>query len=96
MAVSPVFESAHKKDENSLGIKRIEEIYNKIKGLPIVAIGGINEINAHEIAEAGAVGAAYIGELVRADDRGVLSEKISNLKKPFRQFREGDLKADRR
>jgi thiamine monophosphate synthase len=40
----------------------------ELAGIPIIGIGGINDRNAGDVIRAGAVGAAVIGAILRAND----------------------------
>lgn len=77
VSVSPVFASANKKEERGLGLERLREAARAV-AVPVYAIGGITETNLPAVGEAGADGAAFIGELMKARD---LSEKINRLNK---------------
>jgi thiamine-phosphate pyrophosphorylase len=44
--------------------------------LPIVAIGGINEQNVHEVWQAGADSAAIISDILGADDITAKTKRI--------------------
>lgn len=49
------------------GLERLREIRREVR-IPIVAIGGISENNIAQVWQAGADGAAMIGDLMRAED----------------------------
>lgn len=53
----PIFSTSTKPDLLSVGTSLLKEVKNKI-GLPVMAIGGINEENIQKVIEAGADGAA--------------------------------------
>ena len=68
IGLSPIFETATKKDAgNSCGISMIRETRKKLN-LPIVAIGGINKENVREVIMAGADAAVAISAVVCSDD----------------------------
>lgn len=57
------------------GVEMLREIRAAVK-LPIVAIGGINEQNAHQVWQAGADSAAIISDILAADD---VAAKVSRV-----------------
>ena len=78
LGVGPIFCTSTKLDAGKpIGLKIIREIRNAT-GLPIVAIGGINESNIGDVARSGADSAAVISAIICTDDmieatRGLLS-----------------------
>lgn len=69
LGVGPVFEARKTKADagEPLGLNLIARIRRHCR-LPLVAIGGINAHNAHQVREAGADSAAVISAIVAADD----------------------------
>ena len=57
------------------GVKMLRQIRAAVK-LPIVAIGGINEQNVHEVWQAGADSAAIISDILGADDITAKTKRI--------------------
>jgi thiamine-phosphate pyrophosphorylase len=57
------------------GVEMLRQIRAAVK-LPIVAIGGINEQNVHEVWHAGADSAAIISDILESDD---VAAKISRI-----------------
>ena len=69
LGVGPIFATLTKPDARPpVGIGQIELMRDASRGLPIVAIGGINESNIAEVARAGADAAAVISAVVCAPD----------------------------
>jgi thiamine-phosphate pyrophosphorylase len=68
LGVSPIFETATKKDAGRpAGIRLIEEIRSQVS-LPLIAIGGINHSNAPQVVRAGADGLCAISCVVAQED----------------------------
>jgi thiamine-phosphate pyrophosphorylase len=68
IGVGPVYPTPTKPDAvPPIGLEGLRRIREAV-GLPIVAIGGINEKNAKEVFEAGADGIAVISAVTAADD----------------------------
>ena len=57
------------------GVEMLREIRAAVK-LPIVAIGGINEQNVHQVWQAGADSAAIISDILGADDITAKTKRI--------------------
>ena len=69
LGVGPIFATSTKADAGEpVGTGRIAVMRAASGGLPIVAIGGINESNIAQVAKAGADAAAVISAVVCADD----------------------------
>lgn len=78
LAIGPVFNTQTKKNpERIVGIEMIEKVRKAIGNLPLVAIGGVNLTNLHDVLEAGADSAAIIGGLLSEPDK--ISEKMSEF-----------------
>ena len=68
LGVSPVFDTVTKLDAGrGMGIERLKEIVNLVS-IPCIAIGGIDENNAAEVAKTGVDGVAMISAIVTKDD----------------------------
>lgn len=64
----PVFKTKTKTDaEEAKGLPALVEIREKVE-IPVVAIGGINLENLHEVMSAGTSGVAVISAIVKAED----------------------------
>ena len=57
------------------GLEKLKEVCSKVKK-PVVAIGGINRSNLASIKKAGAAAAAFISEVVCAED---ITERVRDL-----------------
>ena len=80
LGVGPVFETSTKIDAGlPVGIHRIELARSASGGLPIVAIGGINEGNIAEVARTGADSAAVISAIVCADDMTEATRRLVQI-----------------
>jgi len=68
LGVGPVFPTTTKPDiRTPLGIEGLRKIREKIK-IPIIAIGGINKSNVHEVYSTGVDGIAVISAIIFASD----------------------------
>lgn len=77
VGAGPVFATSSKEDaKKPVGIEWIQRLRKKHPELPIVAIGGINESNAHQIIEAGADGVAVISAITKSKN---IIETVRNL-----------------
>ena len=82
IAVSPVFPTTSKSDAGpGHGLDLLKKI-RQIITIPVVAIGGINPGNVHEVIEAGADGVAVISAVVGDPD---IKAAARNLKKKIRK-----------
>jgi thiamine-phosphate diphosphorylase len=64
-AVGPIFATATKAGPDpAVGLEGIREAHAAAEGIPLVAIGGINETNLSEVLSAGASSAAMIADIV--------------------------------
>jgi thiamine-phosphate pyrophosphorylase len=71
IAVGPVFETATKATGyDAIGLDRVRDAARRarVRGLPLVAIGGISLENAGSVLEAGAASVAVIGDLLTGGD----------------------------
>ena len=77
LGVGPIFATATKSDAGApTGLDLIRLAKEASGGLPVVAIGGINEANLAEVKRAGADAAAIISAVVCADD---MAEAVRRL-----------------
>ena len=68
LGISPIFDTTTKLDAGrGMGIERLKEIVNLVS-IPCIAIGGIDENNAAEVAKTGVDGVAMISAIVTKDD----------------------------
>lgn len=78
IAFGPIFETSTKENPDPVaGLFALREVRASISPLPLVAIGGINPINAAEVLGAGADALAMISELVAAPAR--IEENMSTM-----------------
>lgn len=76
VAFGPIFPTATKVDPDPVvGIEKLSLIRSELRGLPLVAIGGINAGNVGSVLAAGADSAAMIGAILTPPD-----EITSNLR----------------
>ena len=65
IAIGPIFATTTKQDPHRVvGLKGLTEVRQAIGDMPLVAIGGIREVDLEAVFEAGANSAAMIGEIV--------------------------------
>jgi thiamine-phosphate pyrophosphorylase len=75
-AVSPVFSTASKNDAGpGRGLRVLREIRQKVS-VPVIAIGGINLDNVHEVITAGADGVAVISSVVGSKDITAAAQEL--------------------
>jgi thiamine-phosphate pyrophosphorylase len=67
IAVGAIFETATKANTRPAGLETLRQVKRSV-AVPVVAIGGINEGNAAQVAEAGADVACVATAVTRADD----------------------------
>jgi thiamine-phosphate pyrophosphorylase len=75
IAVGSMYPTESKETAKVVGLERLREIREAV-GLPLVAIGGINQDNAAEVAAAGADGVAVIGAIMQAENIEKASRKL--------------------
>jgi thiamine-phosphate diphosphorylase len=68
LGVGPVFATSTKADAGAVTGLDMLRLTREASGLPVVAIGGINERNVADIAKSGADSASVISAIVCADD----------------------------
>jgi len=79
LGVGPVFLSPSKKDlKTALGLQGLLAIREKIR-IPILAIGGINPENAHDVMATGVNGIAVISAILGAKDIEKATKKLLYL-----------------
>ncbi|MBO1004638.1 thiamine phosphate synthase [Pseudogracilibacillus auburnensis] len=77
VGAGPIFTTSTKDDaKQAVGTEWITFLRNKHRHLPIVGIGGINEINASQVIEAGANGVAVISAITKAQN---IKEVVKSL-----------------
>lgn len=80
LGVGPVYATATKSDAGApTGLELLRLSRDASGGLPIVAIGGINERNLGDIARAGADSAAIISAIVCADDMAEATRRLVRI-----------------
>ena len=76
LGVGPVFPTTTKPDIRApLGIEGLRKIREKIK-IPIIAIGGINKSNVHEVYSTGVDGIAVVSAIILSPDPCQAAEKL--------------------
>jgi len=76
IAFGPIFETATKQNPDPVvGLNALRSLTQRV-AKPVVAIGGINRSNIRSVIEAGAVSAAIIADLLKAED---ISERFRLL-----------------
>lgn len=79
LGVGPIFATATKPDADPpTGLEAIKQV-KVASGLPVVAIGGINESNIVEVARAGADSAAIISAIVCAEDMVEATRRLARI-----------------
>lgn len=69
IGAGPIFNTTTKDDaKRAVGLTWIKTLKRKHPSIPLVAIGGINEENAHDVIEAGADGVAVISAITKAEN----------------------------
>ena len=78
LGVGPVFDASSTKPDaaDSIGLQGLSDIYSSVE-LPIVAIGGINAMNAGQVVGKGATGVAVISAVVSAKN---IADAVRSLK----------------
>lgn len=70
-----VYPTKTKDDAPTITKEELEELV-KYSDIPIVAIGGINEGNASELADTGIAGISVVSAIMKADDPKSISQKL--------------------
>ena len=80
LGVGPIYSTATKSDAGAAtGLGLIQAARGASRGLPIVAIGGINESNLAEVSRAGADSAAIISAVVCAPDMAEATRRLVRI-----------------
>lgn len=80
LGVGPIYATATKSDAGApTGLELIRLAKEASGGLPVVAIGGINETNVGDIAKAGADAAAIISAIVCAPDMAEATRRLVRI-----------------
>ena len=78
ISLGPIFPTQTKKDTGPpLGVKKIEKV-KKTRGIPLIAIGGINETNIEEVIAAGADVVAVSSAVLKAKDVAAATRELLN------------------
>lgn len=79
IALSPVFSTASKNNAGpGRGLDVLREIRRNVS-IPVIAIGGINSNNVHDVIAAGADGVAVISVVVGSQDITTAARKLKKL-----------------
>ena len=79
LGVSPIYATPTKSDTAPpLGMEGLRKIKKRVK-IPLVAIGGLNHLNAAEAVRNGADGVAVVSAIVAADDPGKSSMLLKQI-----------------
>ena len=73
-----VFPTATKDDAPSVTKEELKEVVDSIE-IPVVAIGGINLKNAHELIDTGIAGLSVVSAIMSADNPKKASEELLNI-----------------
>lgn len=73
-----VFPTSTKDDADSVSKKELIDIVESIN-IPVVAIGGINTENAHELAGTGIAGLSVVSAIMSSDNPKKSSEELLNI-----------------
>jgi thiamine-phosphate pyrophosphorylase len=78
LGVGPVFGTTSKSDAGvAIGTETIRR-REQLAGIPTIGIGGITSTNAPLVIEAGAVGVAVVGAILRADNPCAATQRLAN------------------
>lgn len=80
LGVGAVFATGTKSDADSVGIDELRRIKNSVD-IPVVAIGGINEINAHIPMSAGIDGISVVSAIVSSENPFDASRRLLEIVK---------------
>lgn len=78
IAVGAMFETSTKTDTRPAGVETLRQVKGSV-GAPVIAIGGINESNIEQIAEAGADSACVATAVTKAKDPEAATRKLVEL-----------------
>lgn len=73
-----VFPTKTKDDASSVTKQELKDIVDSIN-IPVVAIGGINLINAHELTDTGIAGLSVVSAIMSSDNPKKSSQEILNI-----------------
>lgn len=78
IAIGPIFETSTKEDPDPIvGLDGLKAVKSTVGDLPLVAIGGIDEMNIRNVISAGADSVAMIGSIVSNDEQ--ISTRLQHL-----------------
>jgi thiamine-phosphate pyrophosphorylase len=76
LGVGPVYGTASKDDAGAaIGLRTLHR-RAQLAGVPIIGIGGITPDNAAQVIDAGAVGVAVVGAILRSDDPRAAARRL--------------------
>jgi thiamine-phosphate pyrophosphorylase len=78
ISVASIYSTRTKEDAITVGLEQLRTIKKAIS-LPVVAIGGINADNIHEVLKAGANAVAVISAVLRADNVEQATYKLAKI-----------------
>lgn len=78
IGVGAVFGTSTKKNARNMTTERLKEISGAVS-IPVVAIGGINAGNLHELRGSGADGVAVVSAIFAAEDPGMATAELLEL-----------------
>jgi thiamine-phosphate pyrophosphorylase len=79
LGVGPIFPTPSKQDAGlPIGIDGLVKIRDAVS-IPIVAIGGINEVNMEEVLKAGVEGVAVISAVAGAEDMTTAARRLAQI-----------------
>ncbi|MCL1925144.1 MAG: thiamine phosphate synthase [Defluviitaleaceae bacterium] len=81
IGVGAVFKTNTKENSIHIGIEGLKEIKEAVK-IPIVAIGGINELNISEIKNIGVQGYAIVSAILAKEDKRLAAENLKKACQP--------------
>ena len=78
IAIGPIFKTLTKTNPDAVvGLESLRQVRKLIGSLPLVAIGGITEVNLKSVLDAGADSAALIGAIL--SDSGKIDSQLARL-----------------
>lgn len=78
VSVGAIFPTTSKDDARPAGLETLQHVAQQVS-VPVVAIGGINETNVHQVMAAGATAVAVISAVVSADDVTAAARRLAQL-----------------